>query len=290
MTQKDILLHLRFPFSLFLMPVYWLAVSQQSEPDPWLNLWIFVILHFFIYPASNAFNSYYDKDEGSIGGLKNPPKVDKDLWKAANSFDIAGVLLALLTVGKWFGILVLLYVAVSRMYSHPAVRLKKYPVVSWLIVGFFQGAWVFFLVYTFGQNLTIPDFMQVNNSNMAPIWMGSLFSALILWSVYPITQVYQHAEDAKNGDHTLSMMLGIRGTFVFTMLLFTLALICSFFFLEKSDFYRFLGFSMPIALFMNWWLLQVWKDETRADFKNTMMLNSLASILLNICFIINALD
>ena len=33
---------------------------------------IFVILHILVYPASNGYNSYMDRDEGSIGGLKNP--------------------------------------------------------------------------------------------------------------------------------------------------------------------------------------------------------------------------
>ncbi|CAN1573575.1 UbiA 4-hydroxybenzoate polyprenyltransferase and related prenyltransferases [Spirosomataceae bacterium] len=289
MTKKDILLHLRFPFSLFLMPIYWLAISQQVDGDFVNNLWIFVILHIFIYPASNAFNSYFDKDEGSIGGLKNPPKVDINLWYAANIFDALGVILSILMVGTWFGILVLFYVTVSRLYSHPSIRLKKYPVLSWLVVGLFQGALVFMMVYTFGQNLNITDFLEAKNLSNAPIWLGSLLSALILWAVYPITQVYQHEEDTKNGDKTMSILLGIRGTFIFCITFFSLALACSFFFLEQNDFTRFVAFSFPIAVFMNYWFLKVWKKPEEANFKYTMILNLMASLLLNFCFIINAL-
>ena len=285
MTKKDIFLHLRFPFSLFLMPIYWLAISQQVESDFVKNFWIFVILHLLIYPASNAFNSYYDKDEGSIGGLKNPPKVDINLWYAANVFDGLGVIFSILLVGTWFGILVIFYIAVSRMYSHPKSRLKKYPFLSWAIVGFFQGALVFMMVYTFGQNLTINDFFEATNASNSPLWLGSLFSALILWAVYPITQVYQHEEDARNGDRTISMVLGIRGTFIFCMLFFSFSIVSSYFFLEFKHFLRFLIFSLPIAVFMNWWFLRVWKDETMANFKYTMILNLMASVLLNICFL-----
>lgn len=285
MTKKDIFLHLRFPFSLFLMPIYWLAISQQVESDFANNFWIFVILHIFIYPASNAFNSYFDKDEGSIGGLKNPPKVDINLWYAANLFDAVGVILSIILVGTWFGILVLFYVAVSRLYSHPSFRLKKFAVLSWLIVGLFQGALVFMMVYTFGQNLAIKDFFEAKNTADAPLWLGSLFSALILWAVYPITQVYQHEEDTKNGDQTMSILLGIRGTFIFCMSFFAMAIFSAFFFLEQKGFVRFLVFSLPIAIFMNWWFLKVWKDETMANFKYTMILNLLASVLLNICFL-----
>lgn len=61
------------------------------------------ILHVLIYPASNAYNSYFDKDEGSIGGLKNPPKVDKKLWQVANVFDVLGILLSLIFVNLAFG-------------------------------------------------------------------------------------------------------------------------------------------------------------------------------------------
>ena len=287
MTKRDILLHLRFPFSLFLMPIYWLAVSQQENPIFVTNLYIFIVLHFLIYPASNAFNSYYDKDEGSIGGLKNPPKVDIKLWYAANIFDGLGIMFSILLVGTWFGILVAFYIAVSRMYSHPNLRLKKYPLLSWVIVGLFQGALVFLMVWTFGQKLNITDFFDSTNGAKSPLWLGSLFSALILWAVYPITQVYQHAEDTKNGDRTMSILLGIKGTFIFSMIFFSFALICSYFFLESNDFQRFLIFSLPIALFMNWWFLRVWKDETQANFKYTMILNLMASILLNICFFLN---
>lgn len=285
MTKKDIFLHLRFPFSLFLMPIYWLAISQQVEADFVKNFWIFVILHLLIYPASNAFNSYFDKDEGSIGGLKNPPKVDIKLWYAANIFDGLGVIFAILLVGTWFGLLVIFYIAVSRMYSHPKSRLKKYPFLSWAIVGLFQGALVFMMVYTFGQNLTIRDFFEAKNTYDAPLWLGSLFSALILWAVYPITQVYQHEEDARNGDRTMSMLLGIRGTFIFCMLFFSFSIVSSYFFLENEYFVRFLMFCFPIAIFMNWWFLKVWKDEKMANFKYTMILNLMASVLLNICFL-----
>lgn len=83
------------------------------------------------------------------------------------------------------------------MYSHPVVRIKKKPVMSWAIVGLFQGALVYMMVWIFGQNLELSNFIKDLNSKGSPIWLGALFSALILWAVYPITQVYQHEEDAK---------------------------------------------------------------------------------------------
>ncbi|MDP5121162.1 MAG: hypothetical protein NWQ46_06190 [Spirosomaceae bacterium] len=122
MTPKDILLHLRLPFSLFLMPVYWFAVSQVTAINTTKAIWVFVILHLLIYPASNAYNSYFDKDEGSIGGLEKPPAVGKELFWVATFMDILGSLLGLFFVNYIFGMMVLIYSLVSRAYSYDGIR------------------------------------------------------------------------------------------------------------------------------------------------------------------------
>src|SRR6187549_1318681 len=86
-------LHLRIPFSYFLLPVFLfsLAISPNVSEDA--LLWTFIIVHFFLYPASNGYNSYFDKDEKSIGGLKNPPKVNKGLYYLSLTFDVIAIVL-----------------------------------------------------------------------------------------------------------------------------------------------------------------------------------------------------
>jgi 1,4-dihydroxy-2-naphthoate octaprenyltransferase len=284
MRLKDIFLHLRLPFSVFLMPIFLLALSQQALPNIKANILIFIILHIFIYPASNAFNSFCDKDEGSIGGLKNPPKVDKKLLKAANIFDSIGLLLSWIFLGALFAGCALLYVLVSRAYSWPGIRLKKYAIFSWLIVGFFQGAFIYLLVYGFGQQAKVnevlfPEYIQ----HISPL-VPALFSSLLLWSIYPITQVYQHEADAKAGDRTMSMVLGKKGTFVNTIVLFSLAIFLSLIFLSFEQFMLFNAFCFPVAVFTIWWFLKVIKNEENANFENTMRMNVLSSFILNVCF------
>lgn len=78
--SKNTLIHLRIPFSLFLMPVFSFALSQSQNPNWTKVVAVFIILHLLIYPASNAYNSYFDKDKGPIGGLENPPPVSKELY------------------------------------------------------------------------------------------------------------------------------------------------------------------------------------------------------------------
>ncbi|MDX5481218.1 MAG: prenyltransferase, partial [Hymenobacteraceae bacterium] len=70
---------MRIPFSLYLMPVYWFALSTVSGFALWRAVAVFLVLHLLVYPASNGYNSYHDRDEGSIGGLKQPPKVTHEL-------------------------------------------------------------------------------------------------------------------------------------------------------------------------------------------------------------------
>src|SRR4030095_11678293 len=86
---------MRIPFSLFLMPVYWFALLH-IDIDASKSFLVFVTLHLFAYPASNGYNSYFDRDEQSIGGLKNPPKVTGELWWLVVAFDVIAVLLALM--------------------------------------------------------------------------------------------------------------------------------------------------------------------------------------------------
>lgn len=89
--KRSTLLHLRFPFSLFLLPVFLFAVAVSQASFDVNFLLVFVILHFLVYPASNGFNSYFDKDEDSIGGLKKPPKVTQELYVVATIMDLVAL-------------------------------------------------------------------------------------------------------------------------------------------------------------------------------------------------------
>jgi 1,4-dihydroxy-2-naphthoate octaprenyltransferase len=136
--------HLRLPFSFFLMPVYLFALSQASTIN-WKTTTIsFVILHLFIFPSSNGYNSYQDQDETSIGGLKYPPKVSKNLFYATLLFDIIGILCALF-VSVYFSLFVLMFVLISRAYSYRSLRLKKYAIIGFVTVFIFQGAFVYLM-------------------------------------------------------------------------------------------------------------------------------------------------
>jgi 4-hydroxybenzoate polyprenyltransferase len=279
MSLQAILLHLRIPFSFFLMPVYWFAVSQSDNIDTTKAIWVFVIFHLLIYPASNAYNSYYDKDEAPIGGLENPPPVDKTLYWVAWIMDILAIIIGFFLVNPIFSIAILIYGLVSKAYSNDKIRLKKYPVFSLIIVGIFQGFWTYLTVY---QAINQYNIEQILTNH---ILFAAVLSTLLLFAVYPMTQIYQHDEDRKRGDTTMSMLLGVKGTFIFTGLIFGIAFIGFFLYLNQSQFIQFILFNMPTIGFFNYWFYKVLKDSKQANFKNTMLLNLLASVCLNAVYL-----
>lgn len=274
-------LHLRFVFSFFLLPVFMFALSQSPHiiwPKAALT---FIIWHLLVYPASNGYNSYFDKDEGSIALIEKPPAVDKSLYYFSLFLDVLAVLLSLF-VSISLLIAVLLYGLFSKMYSHPLIRLKKYPLISFLIVFIFQGACIYWSSYAAVSGLNI-----LSNWNINFILAGLICSCLI-GATYPLTQVYQHQEDQKRGDRTLSIVLGIRGSFFFSAILFGLAMLLLFLYwfnLDKmSYFWLFMLFATPVcAVFINWFN-KVWINEAEASFSNMSRMTLLSGSMMFLYF------
>ncbi len=283
MLSQSSWLHLRIPFSYFLLPVYLFSLAISPNLNESRMLWVFVILHVFLYPASNGYNSYFDKDEKSIGGLKNPPPVNKGLYFLALLFDLIALLLGFWKINALFVLMLFIYGLISKAYSHPSVRLKKYPILGWIAAGLFQGFFTFIMCYVGINNFSI------ENCWGAHVLIPATLSSLMLWGNYPMTQVYQHEEDAKRGDHTLSLKLGIRGTFIFTAIVFSIAVAgFIFYFIEFFRIkyaYSFLLALFPVLGYFLFWFLKVLKDESKANYSFAMGLNFVSSTCLNIFFI-----
>ena len=280
--KKSTFLHLRIPFSFFLLPVFLFAWSIMPDVDLIRFISVFVILHFLIYPASNGYNSYFDKDEDSIGGLKEPPKVSKELYYYSLLLDLIAIIWAA-WINWYFAIFILIYGLVSKAYSHPSVRLKKMPYVGWFAAGFFQG---YFTFLTTVIGLQGADWSLIVDSK---VQYPAVLSTMLLFGSYPMTQIYQHDEDARRGDLTISRILGVLGTFHFTAIAFFISSIGFFLF-----YYRFVSLNdgiifylslLPVLIFFNTWYLKARKDRSTANFERTMRLNMLSAICLNLFFI-----
>lgn len=270
---------LRFPFSLFLMPVYWFALSQVKAIHSGHAVLVFVILHGLVYPASNGYNSYMDRDTSSIGGLKQPLPPTRQLFYVTTWMDILSILLSFF-IHPYFAFGITIYILVSKAYSHRGIRLKKYPVTGYLAVVLIQGAFTFALVF-FGTN--------AEKTFHIPC-LAIVIAALLIGGFYPLTQLYQHKADLADGVRTISYLLGYRGTFIFCGIIYTIAFtLLSVYFsvtMQLSSLYVFSLCLLPVLLQFITWSRKVRTDESAADFHNTMRMMIIASVCTNLAFII----
>lgn len=282
MIQRSTLQLLRFPFSFFLMPVYWFALSQVVHKDWGRALLIFFILHLLVYPASNGYNSYMDRDTTPIGGLEHPLPPTRQLFWITIALDLLALVLGVF-ISFYFVAGLALYILASRAYSYRGIRLKKYPIAGFLTVIICQGALVFFLVY---HGSHYPGEMQ--ESLQIPV-EAMVASSLLLGGFYPLTQLYQHEADRRDGVRTISLLLGYRGSFIFTAIVYSIAFCTlAYYFLislEIREFYVLATCMLPILVYFFIWAVKVWKDPGQASYANTMRMNLLASLCTNVGFI-----
>jgi 4-hydroxybenzoate polyprenyltransferase len=280
--MRDAIKLMRIPFSVYLMPVFWFALSAAPDYSVTKAIAVFLIIHGLVYPASNGYNCYFDRDESSIGGLKHPPKVTKSLFWLVALFDALAILGALF-VSVPFAAFIAVYLLVSKAYSYDKIRLKKYPFWSTLVVIIFQGAFTFIMVQL-GSGVA----KEVITSPTNLIFAG--VSSLFLCGSYPLTQIYQHAEDARRGDKTISMLLGLEGTFLFSgisLLVGTGLLLLAYLNTRQEiNILIFLVCTAPIIFFFSRWFWKVRQNKAEANFDNTMRMNKISSLSISLAFVL----
>ena len=278
MIQRSTIQLLRFPFSYFLMPVFWFALSFVNDIN-WIRAVLaFLLIHVLLYPSSNGYNSFMDRDTESIGGIEKPMQPTKQLFYVTVIMDVMGMLLSFF-ISWQFAAGFAFYIICSRMYSYRKIRLKRFAIPGYLVVILNQGALIFAMVYhAASQNLSMKIPLQ-----------GMIAAAFLIGGFYPITQIYQHKSDADDGVQTISMKLGKKGTFIFCALMYGIAFSILFVYYKQEnkllDFFVLQIFFIIVIIYFLQWMLKVWKNEMFADFKHTMRMNVFASTCTNFAFI-----
>lgn len=277
---KNIITHLRFPFSLLLLPVYLFALLTLDDFPYKEAFFLFLILHLLVYPSSNGYNSLMDDDKGSIGGIKTPPKVPTAMLWVTIVMDTLALGLVFTLFIDWVFICLLAYILASRAYSYRKIRLKKYPLIGFLTVTIFQGPIIFLL--------TILALSPSEHPLFLPLALA--ISYLIIAAGYPLSQIYQHQQDKADGVKTISIMLGIRGTFILSGILFfvlSLLFVIYFGWVQKDILacVMSLVFLAPVGLFFGQWMYKCFQDPSHADFENTMTMNKLGALSINLTFL-----
>lgn len=219
-----------------------------------------------------------DRDTSPIGGLKNPLQPTRQLFVVTVCMDLTALAMSFFIT--WiFAVGILLYIVASRAYSYRRIRLKKFPITGYLTVVIFQGAVTFFLIFHGADS---------NHTLHVPV-ISMLASSLLIGGFYPLTQIYQHEEDLKDGVQTISYKLGYTGTFIFTGIVYALAFLMlglQFFLnLKMEEFIILQTFMLPVLVYFFIWFRKVYKNKKEANFKNTMRMNLLASVCTNLGFI-----
>jgi 4-hydroxybenzoate polyprenyltransferase len=205
-AARELVIHLRLHYQLLLAPIFLWGYFLAGEP-PDLDFWLaFLAFHIFLYGGMTAFNSYYDRDEGPIGGLAKPPPVRQALLPFSLIVQGIGLLMAA-RVNVNFLVIYLIIFGLGIAYSFPPIRLKGRPLVGLITVGFGQGV----LASLGGWAAAKPDFALITPLD----WLGILAATLITIGFYPLTQIYQIDEDLARGDQTFAAWAGPRSTFLF---------------------------------------------------------------------------
>lgn len=211
--------HLRLHYQLlFLSPLFmWGVALADRAPSPrtWLG---FAAFHVFLYGGITAYNSYYDRDEGPIGGLRVPPPVTPGLLGFALMIQTLGLLMALY-VGAAFTLVYLGIAALSVAYSHPRFRWKAKPVRSLAVVAFGQGT-AGFVAGLLASGGGWSTFVSPR------VALGALVATLCTVGLYPLTQLYQVDEDRARGDRTFAVAFGPARSFEFSLLCLAVASVC----------------------------------------------------------------
>lgn len=143
-----------------------------------------------------AINSAFDNDEGDIGYLRQPPKPPRYLLHFSAVLLVASLLLGFLLppVFAWSNAFC---VVMAVLYSVPPPRLKA------------RAGWDL-LINCLGFGLLTPlaGWGLTGRPLSLPFAVVTGAFALLFGTLYPLTQIYQIAEDRARGDRTLVIRLG----------------------------------------------------------------------------------
>jgi 4-hydroxybenzoate polyprenyltransferase len=204
-----------------IFPASWVPYILHTRPRAWLiviahmsigfilaiglkftsaNLlrWIFAVLAWAIFGAGGtlAINSAYDKDEGDIGYLDNPPPVPQHLALFSLIFMGLGLPFAIY-LGWRFLLATVVCFIMAILYSVPPFRFKARAGLDVLINSIGFGGLTIYAGWAAASLPTTPPIINV-----------TVAFAFFFLGFYPLSQLYQMEEDSARGDYTLSIALG----------------------------------------------------------------------------------
>jgi len=196
----NFLIHLRLHYQFFILSGGYLLGGLLVDGPDWHQYGIqFLNVHVLLFGGATAFNSYWDKDEGPIGGLRHPPKMKRWMRNVSMLMQVAGLAWATV-IGPVFALFYLISMILFWLYSTPLARWKGRPLLSLFAIG-----------GSTGTNSLILGVLAAGADLTWLILIAGFGTALIMLSLYPISQLYQMDADRQRGDTTFAIQYGLAG-------------------------------------------------------------------------------
>ena len=136
---SDFIKHLRLHYQFLLLSSTFLLGGLFSSREHLAEFLIqYLNVHIFLFGGVTAYNSYWDKDKGPIGGMKQPPLMRRWMHHTSLVLQFIGLIIAFIS-GIYFAILYICAMILSVCYSKPSIRWKGRPFLSLIVIGLGNG-------------------------------------------------------------------------------------------------------------------------------------------------------
>jgi 4-hydroxybenzoate polyprenyltransferase len=251
---KNFIIHLRLPFQLVMFFIFLTGFVVGGYSNISNLILGAIIVYVFISGGTVAYNSYYDKDEGPVNFIKNPPKPTKSLLVLSIIFKMFGIILAPLINFNFF-IICVVCVFMSIFYSHPKFRLKTKNGLDLVING-----------VGYGSLSILGGWLCVTSEINFKIIFLSIIAFFLISTGLPLTQIFQYDDDKKKDGKTFVVIFGPKKSLLISLILLFITLILfNVFFVIYFNFLFNIVISM--ALLPGFFFIYSW-------FKNLMNINN----------------
>jgi 1,4-dihydroxy-2-naphthoate octaprenyltransferase len=265
------IIHLRWHYQLFILSGGFLMGGLFNGVIYWPEYLLqFVNVHLLLFGGATAYNSWYDKDTGPIGGLRHPPEMRPWMLPASWILQISGAVFAWLSGTLFFG-LYLFSMLFFWLYSTPWPRWKGHPVRSLFAIGLSTGTGSFLMGYTAAG----ADFISIH------VLAASVGVALVMLSLYPVSQVYQTDSDRTRGDVTFAVRYGLTGVKRFFLMAFPAGtgILALAFLIEGRVLLSLLFLAAGLAVGVSVWFFIRRLTGSEDEYETVMRIKYLTSIL-----------
>src|SRR6056297_24532 len=207
----NFILHLRLHYQLLILSGGYLLggflAGEMNTGQYWLQ---FLNVHVLLFGGATAYNSWWDKDTGPIGGLRHPPKMTRWMHPVSLLLMLAGLVYAV-GVSRLYALIYMVSLILFWLYSTPLALWKGRAHLSLVAIAISTGF-----------NSVLMGTLAAGGAISAGILFGAIGASFILLSLYPVSQVFQIDADRERNDETFALVYGVNGIKKFFLISFTL--------------------------------------------------------------------